>query len=112
MILYRRGKAKWRSNARKQLLKHENRMLAGESTGCEWVGTPTELLKKVKPHGIEKFTTPTSIGTLLTNRSKLPVDQVTFQVNNNGKRTHLINLMFSTTMTGRKRGAAPSRTAN
>jgi hypothetical protein len=55
-------------------------------------GTPTELLKKVTPHGIEKFTKPTSIGRLLTNRSKLPVDQVTYQGNKNGKRTYLINL--------------------
>ena len=29
---------------------------------------------------------------LLTNRSKLPVDQVTYLGNKNGKRTYLINL--------------------
>ena len=60
--------------------------------GYEWVGTPTELLKKVTPHGIERNASPTSIGRLLTNRSKLPVDQVTCLGNKNGKRTYLINL--------------------
>ena len=55
-------------------------------------GTPTELLKKVKPHAIERNASPTSIGRLLTNRSKLPVDQVTYLGNKNGKRTYLINL--------------------
>ncbi|MBT3569872.1 MAG: hypothetical protein HN494_13560 [Opitutae bacterium] len=55
-------------------------------------GTPTESLKKVKPHGIERNATPQSIGKLLTNRSKLPLDQVTYLGNKNGKRTYLINL--------------------
>jgi hypothetical protein len=55
-------------------------------------GTPTELLKKVTPHGIEKFTKPTSIGKLLTNRSKLPLDQVTNLGNKNSNRKYVINL--------------------
>jgi hypothetical protein len=58
----------------------------------EWEGTPTELLDILKAKGIERNASPTSIGRLLTNRSKLPVDQVTFQGNKNGKRTYLINL--------------------
>ena len=66
--------------------------LKKNAQGCEWVGTPTELLKKVTPHGIERNATPTSIGKLLTNRSKLPLDQVTNLGNKNSNRTYLINL--------------------
>jgi len=63
-----------------------------QQIGHEWEGTPTELLDILKAKGIERNATPTSIGRLLTNRSKLPVDQVTYQGNKNGNRKYLINL--------------------
>jgi len=81
-----------RKKVRKPSCPKEGECLKETVQGCEWVGTPAELLKKVTPHGIERNATPQSIGKLLTGRSKLPVDQVTFQGNKNSNRTYLINL--------------------